>query len=189
MNYTNNLSRSEVAISIAKLYEKNSDHEKSYEYFEKANQFAIQNNEFDIKIYTLLEMIIIKINDITDMNTGIDYSLECVRRLLDIKFYPKGEVYYYYALALKYRLEYNHQLTLINAEKALDICKENKIKEDVYGWITITIVGVRIKEGNYEEAKKLCLHATEIFINNNNINGELFSKLLYASICKEEGEF
>ena len=142
LNYPNNSNGSEVAINIAKLYEKNSEHEKSYEYFEKANQFAVQNDELDIKIYTLLEMIIIKINDITDMDTGIDYSLNCVRRLLDIKFYPKGEVYYYYALALKYRLEYNHKLTLINAEKALIICKENKIKEDVYGWVTIIIVGV-----------------------------------------------
>ena len=112
----------------------------------RANQFAIQNDEFEIEIYTLLEMIIIKINDITDMNTGIDYSLGCVRRLLDREFYPKGEVYYYYALALKYRLEYNHKLTLINAEKALSICKENKIKEDVYGWINITIVSMYIKE-------------------------------------------
>ena len=132
-------------------------------------------------------MIIIKINNITDMDTGIDYSLKCVRRLLDIKFYPKGEVYYHYALALKYRLEYNHKLTLINAEKALIICKENKIKEDVYGWVTTTLVGV-IKDGNYKEARKLCLYTIEIFINNNNINGKLFSKLLYASICKEEGD-
>ena len=85
-------------------------------------------------------MIIIKINDITDMDNGIDYSLQCVRRLLDIKVYPKGEVYYHYALALKYRLEYNHQLTLINAESALTICKERKIKEDVYGWVTTTLV-------------------------------------------------
>ena len=132
-------------------------------------------------------MIIIKINDITDMDTGIDYYLSCVRRLLDKEFYPKGEVYYYYALALKYRLEYNHNLTLINAEKALIICEENKIKEDVYGWLTITIAGVSIKEGNYKEAKKLCLYATEIFIDNNNINGQLFSKLFHASICREEG--
>lgn len=188
LDYPNNSGRSEIAINIAKLYEKNSEHEKSYEFFEKANQFAVENDELEIQIYTLLEMIIIKINDITDMDTGIDYSLNCVRRLLDIKFYPKGEVYYHYALALKYRLEYNHKLTLINAEKALIICKENKIKEDVYGWVINTIVRVNIREGNYKEARKLCLHSTEIFINNNNINGELFSKLVYASICKEEGD-
>ena len=188
LKYPQSSSESEVAINIAKLYEKNSEHEKSYEFFEKANQFAIQNDENEIKIYTLLEMIIIKINDNTDMDTEIDYSLNCVRRLLDIKFYPKGEIYYYYALALKYRLEYNHHLTLINAEKALTICKENKIKEDVYGWVTTTLVGVHIQEENYKEARELCLHATKIFINNNNINGEIFSKLLYASICKEEGD-
>ena len=115
LKYPSSLSGSEVAIDIAKLYEKGSEHEKSYEFFEIANQFAIQNDESEIKIYTLLEMIIIKINDITDMDTEINYYLKCVRRLLDIEFYPKGEVFYHYALSLKYRLEYNHQLTLINA--------------------------------------------------------------------------
>ena len=188
LKYPNNSSGSEVAIDIAKLYEKNSEHEKSYEFFEKANQFAIQNDESEIKIYTLIEIIIIKINDSTDMDSGMDYSLKCVRRLLDIKFYPKGEVYYHYALALKYRSEYNNQLTLINAESALTICKERNIKEDVYGWVTTTLVGIRIQEENYKEARNLCLHATKIFINNNNVNGELFSKLLYAYICKEEGD-
>lgn len=188
LKYPNSLQKSEVAINIAKLYEKSSDHEKSYEYFEQANQFAIQNDEFEIEIYTLLEMIIIKINDITDMEAGIEFSLSCVRRLLDKKFYPKGEVYYYYALALKYRFEYNIKLTLFNAEKALIICEENKIKEDIYGWVTCILIGVYIREGNYDKAKNLCLHATEIFINNNNINGQLFSKLYYAYICKEEGD-
>ena len=188
LNYSQISSASEVAISIAKLYEKNSENEKSYEFFEKANQLAIQNDEAEIKIYTLLEMIIIKINNATDIDRGIEYSLNCVRRLLDIKFYPKCEVYYYYALALKYKLEYNHKLTLANAEKALAICKENVIEEDVYGWVTITLGGVYIQKGNYKEARKLCLHSTEIFINNNNINGELSSKLFYASICKKEGD-
>ena len=188
LNYPDNSNASQVAINIAKLYEKKSDHEKSYKYFEKANQFAVQNDELDIQIYTLLEMIIIKIYDITDMDTGIDYSLNCVRRLLDINFYPKGEIYYYYALSLKYRSEYNHKQTLINAKKALIICKENKIKEDVYGWVTITLAREHIKKENYKEARKLCLYAIEIFINNNNINGQLSSKLLYASICKEDGD-
>ncbi|WP_242954068.1 diguanylate cyclase [Clostridium puniceum] len=187
LNYADNPNICNIAINIAKLYEKKSKHEKSYEYYEKANQLAIQDDELEIEIYTLLEMIIIKINDITDMNTGIDYSLGCVRRLLDRVNYPKGEVFYYYALALKYRLEYNHKLTLINAEKALNICDENKIKEDVYGWLNMTIVNVKVKRGDYEEARRLCLNAKDIFINNNNINGELSSKLYYASICKEEG--
>lgn len=188
LNYIDNSDRHEVAINIAKLYEKSSKHEQSYEYYDKANQLAIQNDELEIEIYTLLEMIIIKINDITDMNAGIDYSLGCVRRLLDRVNYPKGEIYYYYAFALKYRLEYNHKLTLFNAEKALSICDENKIKEDVYGWLNIIIVNVNIKNGNYKEAKRLCLNAKDTFINNNNINGELASKLYYASICKEEGD-
>lgn len=188
LKYPVNLNGSRIAIDIAKLYEKNSEHEKGYEFFEIANQIAVQNDELDIEIYTLLEMIIIKINDIRDMDTGIDYSLSCVRRLLDKDFYPKGEVYYHYALALKYRLEYNHTLTAINAERALIICKENKIKEDISGWITITLSKVHNKDGNYTEARKLCLDATEIFINNNNINGELFSKLFYASICIEQGD-
>ena len=188
LNYPNVLSKSDVAISIAKLYEKNSQYEKSYKYFEIANQIAIQNNEFDIEIYTLLEMIIIKINDITDMNIGIDYTLGCVRRLLDEEFYPKGEIYYYYALSLKYRLEYNHKETLLNAMKALNICKENKISEDIYGWIILVLVEVYAKEGEYEESRRRCLYATEVFVSNNNINGELYSKLFYAYICKEEGK-
>lgn len=188
LSYPNNENQCEIAINIAKLYEKGSKHEKSFEYYEKANQFAIQNDELEIEIYTLLEMIIIKINDIVDISTGIDYSLSCVRRLLDRVVYPKGEVYYYYALALKYRLEYNHKQTLLNAEKVLSICNENKIKEDVYGWANIIMVNIHIKKGNYEEAKRLCLNAENVFINNNNINGELFGKLCYASICKEEGD-
>jgi len=188
LDYTDNPNRCKVAINIAKLYEKKSKHEKSYEYYEKANQLAIQNDELEIEIYTLLEMIIIKINDITDMNAGIEYSLGCVRRLLDRIHYPIGEVYYYYALALKYRLEYNHKLTLINAEKALNICNENKIKEDVYAWLNINIVNITIKRGDYEEGRRLCLNAKDAFVDNNNINGELSSKLYYASICKEEGD-
>lgn len=188
LNYPNNPNECDIAIIIAKLYGKNSRYEKSYQYYEKANQLAIQNDELEIEIYTLLEMIIIKINDITDMDAGIEYSLGCVRRLLDKVSYPKGEVYYYYAISLKYRFEYNDNLTLINAEKALSICNENKIKEDVYGWVNITIAGVHIKKGNYGEAKALCFNATGVFINNNNISGELFSKLFYASICKEEGD-
>ena len=188
LKYPNCSSGSEVAIDIAKLYEKNSEHDRSFEFFEKANQFAVENDELDTKIYTLLEMIIIKINDATDVDMGIDYCLSCVRRLLDKEFYPMGEVYYHYALALKYELEYNHHLTLLNAEKAMSICKEHKIKEDIYGWVTTKLVGVHVKEGNYKEARNLCLHATEIFINNNNINGQLFSKLFYASICKEAGD-
>lgn len=187
LNYIDAPNRSEVAINIAKLYEKNSKHEKSFEYYEIANQIGIQNDELEIEIYTLLEMIIIKINDITDINSGIDYSLNCVRRLLDRVNYPKGEAYYYYAIALKYRLEYNHKLILFNAEKALNICREYKIKDDVYGWIYMIMARVYIKKGNYIEAKKLCLSAQELFINNNNSNGELWSKLMYATIFKEEG--
>lgn len=188
LNYPDAPNKSEVAINIAKLYEKKSKHEKSFEFYDIANQLAIQNDQLEIEIYTLLEMIIIKLNDITDITTGIDYSLNCVRRLLDRISYPKGEIYYYYAISLKYRIEYNNKLALINAEKALNICYENKIKEDVYGWINIILVKIYIKKGNYREAKKLCSNAQEVFVNNNNINGELFSKLYFATISKEEGK-
>lgn len=187
LNYPDAPNKCEVAINIAKLYEKKSKHEKSFEFYDIANQLAIQNDKLEIEIYTLLEMIIIKLNDITDITTGIDYSLNCVRRLLDRITYPKGEIYYYYAISLKYRIEYNNKLTFINAEKALNICHENKIKEDVYGWINLILVRIYIKKGNYREAKKLCSNAQEVFVNNNNINGELFSKLYYATISKEEG--
>jgi diguanylate cyclase (GGDEF)-like protein len=188
LNYNKALSRNDVAISIAKLYEKNSKHKKSYKYFKIANKIAIKNNEFDKKIYTLLQMIIIKINDITNVDTHIDYSLNYVRRLLQEEAYPKGEAFYHYALALKYRLEYDYELTLLHANKAFIICEENKIKGDLYGWITLLKVQVYIKQGKYDEARKKCLEAEKIFLNNNNINGELHSKLLHADICKEEGQ-
>ena len=124
----------------------------------------------------------------TRSSKGVSAYEEYLGKDVDIEFYPKGEVFYHYALSLKYRLEYNHQLTLINAERAITICKERNIKEDVYGWVTTVLVGMHIQEENYKEARKLCLHAIKIFNNNNNNNGELFSKLLYASICKEEGD-
>ncbi|EKQ55405.1 MULTISPECIES: diguanylate cyclase [unclassified Clostridium] len=188
LKYPNCLNGSSVAINIAKLYEKNSEHEKSYEYFEKANQYAVQNDDLQNQIYTLLEMIIIKINDTTNMDTEIEYFLNYARKLLDKKFFAKGEAYYYYALALKYELEYNYKQTLVNAEKVLIICRENRIKEDINGWAAITLAGVYIKEGIYTEAKNYCIHAIEIFVDNNNINGELYCKLFYSSICKIEGD-
>ncbi|WP_238917970.1 diguanylate cyclase [Clostridium sp. YIM B02555] len=187
LKYPNSINNTKIAINIAMLYEKNSDHIKSFEYLDKANQFAIENDEMEDQIYTLLEMIIIKINNITDMDTSIDYSLKCIRRLLNLKFYAKGEVYYYFALALKYRLENNTLKVVSNVEKALFICKENKIKEDVYGWITLTLVTVKIREGDFAKAKEICIQANEIFIYNSNINGQLYSKLYYTTICKEEG--
>lgn len=187
LKYPNCLNANEVTTNIAKLYEKNSDHAKSYEYFEKANQFAVKNDEMENIIYTLLQMIIIKINDINYVDIENDYPLSCIRRLLDIKFYPKGEVYYYYALATKYRLLCDDKLVIINAEKALMICEKNKIKDDTYGWITLVLTSAYIRYGNYEKAKELCLQSNEIFIDNNNINGQLLSKLFYANICKEEG--
>ncbi|EHJ01805.1 diguanylate cyclase with TPR repeats [Clostridium sp. DL-VIII] len=188
LKYPCNLGKSEAAICIAELYEKNSEHEKSFEYFEKANVYAIQNDELEIELYTLLEMIIIKINDITDTDTGIDYALSCVRRLLDKIYYPKGEIYYYYAISLKYILEYNYDLALENVERAKKLCEENKIREDIYGWIITVTAKMYARKENYEEAKKLCLYATDIFTKNNNINGQLFARLKYVELSKEERE-
>ncbi len=188
LKYPCNLGKSEAAICIAELYEKNSEHEKSFEYFEKANVYAIQNDELEIELYTLLEMIIIKLNDITDTDTGIDYALSCVRRLLDNISYLKGNIYYYYAISLKYILEYNYNLALQNAERAKKLCEDNKIKEDIYGWIIVVTAKMHARKENYEEAKKLCLYATDIFTKNNNINGQLFARLKYVELCKEEGE-
>jgi diguanylate cyclase (GGDEF)-like protein len=185
--YPYSLGKSEIAICIAKIYEKKSEYEKSFEYFEKANVYAIQNDELEIELYTLLEMIIIKINDITDIDTEINYSLSCVRRLLDKNFYLREEIYYHYALSLKYILEYNYVLALQNAEKAKNLCEDNKVKEDIYGWIIIVIVDMYARKENYEEAKKLCLYAMDVFIKNNNINGQLFAKLKYVAICEKEG--
>ncbi|OOM73491.1 diguanylate cyclase [Clostridium sp. BL-8] len=188
LKYPCNLGKSEAAICIAELYEKNSEHEKSFEYFEKANVYAIQNDELEIELYTLLEMIIIKLNDITDTDTGIDYALSCVRRLLDKIYYPKGEIYYYYAISLKYILEYNYDLALENVERAKKLCEENKIREDIYGWIITVTAKMYARKENYEEAKKLYLYATDIFTKNNNINGQLFARLKYVELSKEERE-
>ena len=188
LKYPNNLGKSKIAIYIAKLYQKNSEHEKSYEYFEKANLFAIKNNEFEIQIYTMLEILIIKINDITDMDNGIDYSLKCVRRLLDIKLYTDGEILYHYVIALKDILEYDYDSAILNAKIAKDLCEEYLVKEDVYGWIIILLIGMYTKKKRYEEAERLCFYANEIFINNNNINGQLSGKLWYATISKYRGK-
>lgn len=188
LKYPNYSSNSEIAIDIAKLYEKNSNHLKGYEFFEKANQFAVKNDEIENIIYTLLEMIIIKITDVSNINNDIDYTLKCIRRLLDIKLYPKGEAYYYHVLALKYRLSCDDKLVISNAEKALFICEENRIKDDIYAWIMIVLTSTLIRHGNYERAKELCLKSNKIFIDNNSINGELLSKLLYADICHGEGD-
>lgn len=175
-----------IAINIAKLYQKIEEVEKSHKYFKKANEIAVQNTDKRLQIYALIEMIIIRINGSTIID--LEYPLRIVRQLLDEEQYIIGEIYYYYAFALKNQLEYEPAIALINASKALNICEENRINGDIYGWIKILISDIYIKQNNFEKAKMLLMSAKDIFVRENNNNGYLLVKLKYAFTCKENDE-
>ena len=84
--------------------------------------------------------------------------------------------------ALKYA-EY-----LVNsAIKAIEICRDNNIKEDLYGWSMVTLGTVYLKNSKFDEAKDLFVQSLEVFIENKNNNGILISRLMTASINKEQG--
>lgn len=175
-----------ISIDIARLYQRIADDERAYKYFNKANEVAVQQNDSKLQIYALIQMIIIKINESTFIN--LDYPINVVRELLNKTPYIKGEIYYFYTMALKYIIEYNNDLALMSAQKALIICEENKIYDDIYGWIKVAISDVYIKQNKCEEAKTLLTSATDIFMRENNNNGCLVSKLAYTHACKMCGE-
>ena len=186
LRYSSDKNNGKIAINIAKIYQRIDEEERSYKYFGKANEFAVQNNDRKLQIYALIEMIIIKIKEAT--NIDLDYPLIIVRQLLNETPYIVGEIYYYYAFALKSKLEYEPEITLINATKALIMCEENKINDDIYGWIKLLISDIYIRQNRFQQAEMLLISASDNFSENNNNNGYLLSKLRYTSVCEENGK-
>ncbi|MBE6071716.1 MAG: diguanylate cyclase [Clostridium butyricum] len=188
LNYSDNRNKCRLAISIAKLYESTSDHENSLKYFRLANEYSFKLNEKELQIYTNIEIIIIKINSSSEIcNQNILLLLQNIREQLDNIDYPKGEIYYYYAIMLKERLEGKYEKVLEYGNRALSILKDFKRKDDIYGWILNVIIGQYRISGRYSEAKKLTLKAIKVFENNRNMNGYLFSKNVYIELLKEDG--
>ncbi|MBE6063479.1 MAG: diguanylate cyclase [Clostridium butyricum] len=172
-----------IDIIIAKQYEKMSNHENSYKYFENAiKRIEAGNYDLKIKIYVALEMIIIKINVLPANNAIITKKLEEIRKMLDSIYYPVGEAYYYYAKALNLRLTNDRKELVINAEKALSICENNNIDSDIYGWITITLGIIYSKYKEIDECKQIVRKAIENFKQNSNFNGIIISELVYIEL-------
>lgn len=186
--YSDDKNKCNIAINIAKLYECISNYEKSLKYFKLANEYSFKRSEKELQIYTNIEMIIIKINSGKEINQDIKLLLQNIREQLDKMNYPKGEIYYHYAMILRFKLEQKHDKVLKHGNKALDLIEEFKIKDDVHGWILNTIVSEYRESGRYKEAKKLILIAIRLFEDNKNMNGYLFSKNVYTELLKEEGQ-
>lgn len=188
VKYSDDKNKCRIAINIAKLYERISDHENSLKYFKLANEYSFKINEKELQIYTNIEIIIIKINSSYEIcNQNIILLLQNIREQLDNIDYPKGEIYYYYAVMLKERLEGNREKVLEYGDRALALLEDLKRKDDVYGWILNIIVWEYRLSGRYNEAKKLTIKAIKLFENNKNMNGYLYSKNVYTKLLKEEG--
>ena len=176
----------DIDIIIAKQYERISSHENSYKYFNMAMD-NIKKGSYDLKlkVYVALEMIIIKINLLPAKNENITRKLEEIREMLDAVYYPVGEAYYYYAVALNFRLTNNRHELVQNAERALSICENNNICSDIYGWISITLGIIYSKYKEIDECKKIVEKAIENFQNSKNLNGIIISKLVYVEFLAE----
>lgn len=189
LEYCDEREKVSICIIIAKEYEKISSHDNSYKYFNEAKKI-IERENFDIKIksYVLLEMVVIKINMFPLNNDGIVKKLAEIRKLLDTTYYPVGEAYYYYAMALDCRLINNRQGIVENAKKALEICERNNIKSDIYGWLLVTLSKMYTKYMDLEYVEDGIEKAIEVFNNNNNLNGIVLSELMHINILREKGE-
>ena len=176
----------DIDIMIAKQYEKIANYKNSYKYFSIAMD-NIKNGSYDLKlkVYVTLEMIIIKTSFIGVNNENVARKLEDVREILYSMDYPLGEAYYYYAVSLNSRITNNRDALVQNAEKALNICENNNICSDIYGWILITLGMVYFKYKEIDKCKVMVKSAIENFTNNNNINGTIISKIVYAQILSE----
>ena len=180
--------RINLTINIAKIYEKTSNNEKSCEYFEKVKKYAIEENNVKIKIYAMLEMIIKKLNFSVDISQEIDKTLLSIREQLDKINEPICEAYYNYALALKYRMQFNNNMSIYSAKKGLDICEKNNINDDIYPWLMITLADVYLKKSKYDDAKNLCSKSIELFLKSKNNNGIIISKITTTFINLEQGQ-
>lgn len=179
----------DISIIIAKQYERISSHENSYKYFNIAKEIIEKENlDLKVKAYVTLEMTIIKINMLPINNDNILSKLSKIREMLDSIYYPVGEAYYYYAMALNYRLTNNREGMVKNAEKALDICEKNNIRSDIYGWILVTLSNLYIKYKDLQNVKDKIEKSIETFKNNRNLNGIVLSELMYISVFREKNE-
>lgn len=175
------------SIKIAKIQERISDHKKSYEYFDKARKYAIEENNEKMKVYSMLRMIEIEINSSVYISTEIEEKLNRIKDEVTKLGEPREEAYYHYALALKYRSQFKHELSVNSSIKAIEICRNNNIKEDVYAWSMVTLGTVYVKNSRFSEAKELFGQSLEVFIANKNNNGIIISRLMITFINMEQG--
>lgn len=166
---------SEITLFIAKLYVKADRNKEAYEYYSKANEYAVKDNNQRIQIYALIEMIIIKIK--SNSNLDLNYPLMIVKDLLNKDIYLDEEALYYYASALNYNANFDSALSYSNAVKSLDICEKNKINGDIYGKIKLLISELLFKQNKIDESKEKLKEAEQIFKDKNNINEYLNCKL------------
>lgn len=178
----------DAAIRIAKIHEKLSNHKKSFEYYEKAKKIAIKQKNINIKVYVMLEMVIIQINSSLNINSDIDKALIDIRIDLDNINSPKEEAYYNYALALKYRVQLNYKMAVNSVHKAISIYESSNINEDIYAWSMVTIANIYIKYSMYSRAKKMFLKSLGVFVKTNNDNGILISRIMITYIDSEQGK-
>ncbi|MBW6408637.1 GGDEF domain-containing protein [Clostridium weizhouense] len=187
LKYAQGKSKSKISISIAKLNEKVGEEKEAYKYFNKANIYVLDNGEMELQIYALLRMIIIKAKECKTIN--LYNSLNVVRDLLNKIIYPKGEAYYYYALALLAKIERDKQLCLNYIEKVFEICNKNNINVGVYAWSKVLFSQIYISQGICDKKIKDSLkEALSIFNIENNYVGILSAKLNYQLVNKECGK-
>ncbi|WP_294404448.1 diguanylate cyclase [uncultured Clostridium sp.] len=175
------------SIKIAKIQEKMSDHKKSYEYFDKARKYAIEEHNEKMKVYSMLRMIEIEINSSVYISPEIEEKLNMIKDEVTELGEPREEAYYHYALSLKYRSQFEHELSENSAIKAIEICRNNNIKEDVYAWSMVTLGTVYLKNSRFDAAKELFVQSLELFTKNKNNNGIIISRLMTTSINMEQG--
>ncbi|WP_315077612.1 diguanylate cyclase [uncultured Clostridium sp.] len=186
LNYAECNEKTKIAISIGKLNEKVGKDKEAYNYFNKANIYAVNNNEKELQIYVLLRMIIITSKEYKPID--LTYPLKVVKKFLNNTDYPKGEAYYYYALALVAKIERKKALSVKYIEKVFEICKNNNITVGVYACAKLLLSSIFISEGKYSEAKKLLNESMSIFKMENNYAGLLTAKINCEIINKEIGK-
>ncbi|MGN2369812.1 diguanylate cyclase [Clostridium cagae] len=178
--------KTRISISIGKLNEKVGKDKEAYNYFDKANIYAMNNNQKELQTYVLLRMIIITSKEYKPID--LTYPLKVVRNLLNNIDYPKGEAYYYYALALVSKIERKKALSVKYIEKVFEICKNNNITLGVYACAKLLLSSIFISEGKYSEAKKLLNESMNVFEIENNYAGLLTTKINCEVINKEIGK-
>ncbi|AOR24899.1 diguanylate cyclase [Clostridium taeniosporum] len=186
LNYSKDSKKTRIAISIAKLNEKVGKDKEAYNYFNKANIYSVNNNQKELQIYALLRMIIITSKEYRAID--LTFPLEVVRKLLRNITYPKGEAYYYYALASVVKVKEKKELSVKYIEEVFKICEVNNIKVGVYACAKLLLSNIYISRGKYDKARKLLTESMSVFEIENNYSGILTTKINFEIINKEVGE-